>query len=257
MLRQHVGKFGVVAAALVVLAVVVILLTMITIPSRQYTFVDDFNGSAGTAPDPAKWTFDLGGGGWGNNELQTYTDSRKNSFLDGDGNLVIRATRHYGAYESARLTTAGRFDQRYGHWEARIKIDSRAGMWPAWWLLGNNISTVGWPRCGEIDMMEDYGYSAVESSVHTGTADDVRSFSGGTGNDSEFHVFSMDWSPEGISYSRDGTEYAAHKWDEENPDPSRPMFMLLNLAVGGKIGDPPPDTAVPVDLVVDYVRVSK
>jgi beta-glucanase (GH16 family) len=260
--RQRGGKLAVGAAlalsVIAVLAVIILVVTMTSYDHETYTFADEFNGSAGAAPDPAKWTHDLGGGGWGNNELQTYTNSRKNSFLDGQGNLVIRATEREGYYSSARLTTANSFSQRYGHWEARIKINSQTGVWPAWWMLGDNFSSVGWPRCGEVDMVEDYGFSAVESSVHTRTDNQpaVRSFAGGTGNDSDFHVFSMDWTPEGITFSRDGEQYAAHVWNANGPsDPPRPMFMLLNVAVGGKIGDPESHTVFPADLVVDYVRV--
>lgn len=235
----------------------------------MYTFVDDFNGPAGAAPDPSRWAFDVGGGGWGNGELQTYTESRANSFLDGHGNLVIRATRtvlsrpghpDQTAYQSARIKTIDRFAQRYGHWEARMKIDSQRGLWPAWWMLGDDYPTVGWPLCGEVDVVEDYGFSAVESSVHTSTKPpDVASYSGGTANDSAFHTFRMDWSPEGVSFSRDGIRYAGTIWAPEGPhapiDPPRPMLMLLNLAVGGSIGTPPPDATFPVDLVVDYVKV--
>ena len=260
MQRLRDGKLAVgTALALSVIAVLAVIILVLTMTSHEdYTFADEFNGAAGSAPDPAKWTYDLGGGGWGNRELQTYTNSRKNSFLDGQGNLVIRATQREGYYYSARLTTANSFSQRYGHWEARMKINSQPGVWPAWWMLGDNFSSVGWPRSGEIDMVEDYGFSAVESSVHTAVGDSggVRTFAGGTGNDSEFHVFAMDWTPEGITFSRDGEPYAKRAWSFAGPsDPLQPMFMLLNVAVGGKIGNPMPSTVFPADLVVDYVRV--
>ncbi|MDD7941455.1 glycoside hydrolase family 16 protein [Actinomycetospora lutea] len=238
-------------------------------PPPAYTFVDEFDGPAGAAPDGSRWTFDLGAGGWGNGELQTYTGSRENSFLDGSGHLVLRATRtvvaragspEEVAFRSARITTRDRFAQRYGHWEARLRIESRRGVWPAWWMLGDNHATEGWPLSGEIDVVEDYGFSAVESSVHTGTSPSALvSWSGGTGNDAGFHTFRMDWSPEGVSFARDGVPYAALAWAPGDPriptDPARPMSMLLNLAVGGAIGVPPPETEFPVDLVVDYVRV--
>lgn len=237
-------------------------------PPVSYTFVDDFDGPAGSAPDAAKWTFDLGGGGWGNDELQTYTDSRANSFLDGHGNLVIRATKTLDTrpgepdqvvHRSARIKTLDRFAQKRGHWEARMKIDSRPGLWPAWWMLGDNHPTEGWPRSGEVDVVEDYGFSAVESSIHTSTRPPaITTYSGGTANDSGYHTFRMDWSAEGMTFSRDGVPYAGATWNPNDPDiptePSRPMFMLLNLAVGGNIGAPPPDASFPVDLTVDYVK---
>lgn len=108
-------------------------------------------------------------------------------------------------------------------------------------------------------MVEDYGFSAVESSVHTGTnTQPLRSYAGGTDNDPDFHVFGMDWTPQGIAFYRDGVQYAGYKWNTEANGPANPpvpMFMLLNLAVGGDVGNPPPDASFPVDLVVDYVRV--
>jgi beta-glucanase (GH16 family) len=258
--RQHVGRRWLVAALVTITAVLAVILVLVTIPSYDdYTFTDEFNGAAGAAPDPNKWTYNLGGGGWGNRELQTYTDSRENSFLDGQGNLVIRATYDGNEYRSARLTTLDSFAQRHGHWEARVKINSQPGLWPAWWMLGDNYPTVGWPRSGEIDMVEDYGFSAIESSVHTRTdvQSAVRTYAGGVGNDSEFHVFRMDWTPAGITFSRDGEQYAQHLWNTPNgpAEPPRPMFMLLNLAVGGKVGNPPPDADFPVEFVIDYVRV--
>ncbi|MGE0842729.1 glycoside hydrolase family 16 protein [Pseudonocardia sp.] len=233
-------------------------------PPPVYTFADDFDGPAGGAPDPARWTYDLGAGGWGNGESQTYTDSRRNSFLDGAGHLVIRATATTGAdgrvtWESARLKTKGLFAQRYGHWEARIKHVSTRGFWPAWWTLGADIDAVGWPRCGEIDMFEDFGYGARESSVHTGTDDAaLASWSAGAPTDSDFHVVRMDWTSAGVTFSLDGAPYGTLAFDAA--DPSRPTdpqaaFMLLNLAVGGNAGPPGAGVTGPVDLVVDYVRV--
>jgi beta-glucanase (GH16 family) len=232
----------------------------------SYTFIDDFTGPAGSAPDPAKWSFDIGDGGWGNDELQTYTSTRENSFLDGAGHLVVRATKAVDpgtgaiSYQSARLKTQSHFAQRLGHWEARLKIDSARGLWPAWWTLGQNISSVGWPRCGEIDMVEDYGFSTVESSVHTaGGPRGFTSYSASVPNDQDFHVFRMDWSESGISFLRDGVPHGTLSWPASSGgmpvNPDQPMFMLLNVAVGGSIGAPPPDTVFPADLVVDYVRV--
>ena len=232
----------------------------------SYTFIDDFTGPAESAPDPAKWSFDIGGGGWGNDELQVYTSNRKNSFLDGAGHLVVRVTKAVDpgtgaiSYQSARLKTQSHFAQRLGHWEARLKIDSARGLWPAWWTLGQNISSVGWPRCGEIDMVEDYGFSTVESSVHTaGGTRGFTSYSSSVPSDQDFHVFRMDWSESGISFLRDGVPYGTLSWPASSGsmpvNPDQPMFMLLNVAVGGNIGAPPPDTVFPVDMVVDYVRV--
>jgi beta-glucanase (GH16 family) len=131
------------------------------------TWSDEFNAAAGTPPDPARWKHDIGGGGWGNDELEYYTNSTSNAAQDGNGNLVITARRenpanyqcHYGTcqYMSARLLTADRFTQAYGRFEARIKIPRGQGLWPAFWMLGNDIGTVGWPNSGELDVMENIG----------------------------------------------------------------------------------------------------
>ena len=132
-------------------------------PDEKMVFSDEFIGPAGSQPDPSKWVREIGGGGWGNKELEYYTDSSENSSLDGEGFLVIKAVKlapslflscWYGPckYTSARLKTKGKFDLKYGRFEAKIKIPKGQGVWPAFWLLGSNIDTVGWPRSGEIDI---------------------------------------------------------------------------------------------------------
>jgi beta-glucanase (GH16 family) len=242
---------------------------LISAGSKVYTFQDEFNGPAGSAPDHVKWSYDVGGGGWGNNELQTYTDSRANSFLDGNGNLVIRATRTVSSgqtnYMSARLKTLGHFAQAGGSWEARIKIDSQRGLWPAWWMLGQDCRSVGWPQCGEVDIVEDYGFSTVESSVHTvkdSLTHTTHDYSNVVSIDKRFHVFRLDWTPVSLTFFKDGVKYAevAQSQIARNSqgfrfDRGTPMFMLFNLAVGGNIGNPSLSTHFPVDLVIDYVRV--
>src|SRR6478672_10147946 len=128
----------------------------------QLTWSDEFDGPDGSGPDPGKWTYDIGGAGWGNDELETYTDGRDNSFLQG-GKLIIRAKAgsHRGPdgidrpYTSARLKTQGLFSQTHGKFEARMRLPRGQGVWPAFWLLGDDISGVGWPECGEIDIMEN------------------------------------------------------------------------------------------------------
>ena len=136
-----------------------------------YVFDDEFDGPYGAAPDPAKWTYDLGR--WtDNNELETYTNSRANSYLDGRGHLVIRALRNgngHAGYTSARLLTQGLFSRNHGNFEARIKFDLATGTWPAWWMIGADYPSVGWPQCGEIDIVEVYGQPGwdADSTVHT------------------------------------------------------------------------------------------
>ena len=122
---------------------------------------DEFKGAAGSAPDSAQWIYDLGAAGWGNRELERYTDSRENSYLDGKGHLVIRALRAPdGAYTSARIKTQGKFSTQYGKIEARIKLPHGQGMWPAFWMLGADIGSVGWPACGEIERHGEPGARA-------------------------------------------------------------------------------------------------
>src|SRR5277367_5457685 len=132
----------------------------------QLVWSDEFNSPAGTPPDSTKWNYDLGGGGWGNGELEVYTNSGNNVFQDGAGNLVIRAIRDSsGNYTSARLQTGnpGASTQtadlhwQFGRVEARIKLPFGKAVWPAFWMLGEDIATVSWPQCGEVDIMENFG----------------------------------------------------------------------------------------------------
>lgn len=241
-------------------------------------FSDEFDGAAGTPPDPAKWTHEVNGDGGGNNELQYYTDSTDNAALDGEGHLVITARREnpadyqcwYGTceYTSARLNTASTFTQAYGHIEARIKVPRGQGLWPAFWMLGDNIGEVGWPNCGEIDVLENIGRepSTVHGSLHG------PGYSGGnpiTGSYTlpngevfadDFHTFAVDWTPDQISWSVDGAVYQAHTPAETNGNPwvfDHPFFLILNVAVGGNWPGPPDDTTqFPQQMLVDYVRVT-
>jgi beta-glucanase (GH16 family) len=236
----------------------------------SYAFADDFDGPAGSAPDPSRWAYDTGGGGWGNRELETYSSSRENSFLDGKGNLVIRATKHtlesprgtFTTYQSARLKTLGKFAKYHGNFEARIKLDPQPGLWPAWWAMGANIERVGWPACGEVDMLENFGNDLVRTSVHTPDGKKISVLTSATSVpvDDDWHIWRMSWgtSADGFTFFRDGLIYFI-------VDPSEmpywcfssgvPMFMLLNLAVGGAAGTPPESVRFPIDMLVDYVRV--
>jgi len=131
---------------------------------------DEFNQPDGSSPDATKWTYDTGGGGWGNNELEYYTSRTNNARIAG-GMLVIEADKENyqgSSYTSARLKTQGKWSWRYGRMEARIKIPRGQGMWPAFWMLGTNITSVGWPTCGEIDIMENIGKEpgTVHGTVH-------------------------------------------------------------------------------------------
>src|SRR5450432_540418 len=144
-------------------------------PARALVWSDEFTGPSGALLDATRWVSETGGDGWGNHELEYYTDRGRNASLDGDGHLAIQALReHYegvGAtreFTSARLKSQGRFQQAYGRFEARIQIPRGQGIWPAFWMLGNDIDKPGWPACGEIDIMENIGKepAMVHGTIH-------------------------------------------------------------------------------------------
>jgi beta-glucanase (GH16 family) len=246
--------------------------------AQNWTLIwsDEFDGPASSAPDSSKWNYDIGGGGWGNHELESYTSRLDNAFIDGLGNLAIRAVkeRYTGTdgitrdYTSARLLTAGKFSQRFGKFEARIKVPAGQGIWPAFWMLGDDISTVNWPTCGEVDVMENIGR---EPSIIHGTFHGP-GYSGGNSVGAsysleypqrfsdDFHVFSLEWSPNVLRFLVDGNVYAT-RTPADIPDSANwvfahPFFLLTNVAVGGDWPGAPDDTTVfPQTMLVDYVRV--
>ncbi|MCF6524816.1 lectin [Streptomyces sp. JJ36] len=241
------------------------------------TFEDTFDGPAGAAVDGSKWQLETGDN-VNNHERQYYTPGNANAALDGDGHLVITARKEnpgdyqcwYGRceYTSARLNTAGRFTQTYGHVEARLKVPRGQGMWPAFWMLGHDIGDVGWPASGEIDVMENVGFEP--STVHGTLHGPGYSGSEGIGagytlpNGEEFadgfHTFAVDWAPDRITWSVDGQVYQTRTPADLGGDPwvfDKPFFLILNLAVGGYWpGDPDSSTVFPQQLVVDHVRVT-
>lgn len=237
---------------------------------------DEFDGPAGTAPDNSKWVHDTGGSGWGNGELQYYTSSTRNAALDGKGNMALTARRenpsgyqcHYGTcqYTSARLLTAGKFGKTQGRFEARLKLPIGQGMWPAFWMLGNNVFADGWPNSGELDVMENIGKEpgTVWGSIHgpgysgANAANAGYTLPNGKALGDAFHTFTADWGPDSITWYIDGIPYS-RKTKADTPGPwvfDHDFFLLLNLAVGGHWpGAPDAGTAFPQSLLVDYVRV--
>lgn len=238
----------------------------------QLVWSDEFNGSAGESPDAAKWIFDIGNGpnndGWGNAELQYYTNRTTNASLDGNGNLAITAKSELyagSAFTSARIKTFGLLDQAYGRFEARIKTPWGPGIWPAFWLLGSNVDTIGWPQCGEIDIMELRGQKpyVINGSVHgpgySGAAAISKSFALEDDRfDVSFHLFAVEWGDGYIDYFVDSTLYqritpgnAKGNWVFDHP-----FYIIMNVAVGGNyLGFPTSQTPFPQSMLVDYVKV--
>ena len=241
----------------------------------QLIWHDEFRGRRGSKPDKRKWTAELGGGGWGNQEFEFYTDH--NAYQDGKGHLVIEARREnpansscwYGPcrYTSARLITKGKFALTYGRVEGRIKIPSGQGIWPAFWMLGQDIDVVGWPKCGEIDIMENIGRepATIHGTIHgpnyfgAGGISENYSLKEGRFAD-RFHIFAVEWDSHQISFFVDGNAYFTvtraaveqrGKWVYDHP-----FYLLLNVAVGGSWpGDPDSSSTYPQFLLVDYIRV--
>jgi beta-glucanase (GH16 family) len=242
---------------------------------------DEFDGAAGSGVDAAKWGHDLGDGcgsgncGWGNNEREWYTNAPENVSLDGQGHLQIVArqaqaglTCYYGAcrYTSGKITTRGKMTAAPGRVEARIKLPTGQGLWPAFWMLGSDFPTVAWPACGELDIMENKG----STSLATSSAIHGPGYSGNTpfqrlsqlpggGVTTDFHTYAVEWDAETVQFSVDSTvHYAVSRASIQqygNPIIGNSFFVILNLAVGGQFdGNPQSDAIFPATMVVDWVR---
>lgn len=228
---------------------------------------DNFDGNA---IDTDHWTHEIGGGGWGNNELQYYTDRSNNSFVT-SGYLVIEAKEEsFGGrdYTSARLISQDKQEFQYGRLDIRAKLPEGKGLWPAIWMLGQDFQDVGWPRCGEIDIMELIGSSPqiVHGTAHYGNESGIHSFmgsstflSGGKKFSEEFHVFSVVWRENYIQWQMDGVPFYTLE-PSDIGDGVWPFndsfFFILNVAVGGNWpGSPNDNTVFPQRMIVDYVRV--
>ena len=238
------------------------------------TWNDEFNGAANTSIDGSKWSFDTGGGGYGNNELETYTNRTQNVRQDGAGHLVIeaRAETYTGSdgitrnYTSGRFHSNGKFSQAYGRAEALIKIPYGQGIWPAFWMMGNNIGSVGWPSCGEIDIMENVGFepNVVHGTIHgpgySGASGIGLGYNDGSALANGYHLYAVEWEPNVIRWYIDNILYEVRSvgdipggttWVYDHP-----FFILFNLAVGGNWpGNPDGSTVFPQQMLVDYVRV--
>jgi beta-glucanase (GH16 family) len=233
----------------------------------QLVWSDDFDGVAGQLPDPSKWTFDIGTGqdGWGNLELQFYTNNPANVSTDGNGNLVITAIRTGNSFTSARIKTQGLFSQKYGRFEARLKTPYGPGMWPAFWMLGDNIETVGWPNCGEIDIMELRGqephimHGTIHGPGYSGGNPITKSYSLVDNRfDVDFHLYAIEWDESKIDFFVDDYLYQRIELKDVPGEWvfDQSFFMILNVAVGGNyVGFPTTQTPFPQKMVIDYVKV--
>ena len=233
-------------------------------PGKTLVWSDEFDGSS---IDLTNWTYDLGGHGWGNQELQVYTNQAENAYV-ANGNLMIVAEDKGSHYTSARMKSIGLQEFQYGRIDVRAVLPQGQGIWPAIWMLGANFPSAGWPACGEIDIMELIGSSPniVHGTVHFGNDYTQHDYSGGgtsigfteTFSD-EFHVFSIEWDEAGITwllddqafYSVSNTVSGTQNYPFDNP-----FFFILNVAVGGVWpGYPDATTTFPQYMAVDYVRV--
>jgi beta-glucanase (GH16 family) len=229
-------------------------------------WADEFNGNA---VDPANWGYDLGGGGWGNHELETYDQA---SATVQNGELVITAQKNpNGTYSSARLKTQGKKSWMYGKVAARLRLPKGQGLWPAFWMLGDSVTTAGWPASGEIDIMEMIGGGEDRDDSTYGTLhwDASGHASTGTGRAEipdpqiladDYHVFEIEWDPANIIWKRDGVEFGRSSIDTKQwptmTEFHAKFFIILNLAVGGDWpGNPDSSTVFPQTLSVDWVRV--
>lgn len=230
---------------------------------RKLVWEENFNE---TQLDETAWNFELGNGcpnncGWGNNEKQVYT--KTNHELK-DGNLVITIKKEGEAYTSTRITTAGKKEFQYGRMEARAKLPTGKGIWPAYWMLGSNIGKVGWPKSGEIDILEYVGREPdmVYTSLHT------QDSHGNTINSRKteiktieegFHIYAIEWTKDKIEFFVDDVSVYTFSPDVKNENTwpfDQPFFFILNVAVGGNFGGHEVDDSIfPQQYIVDYIRV--
>lgn len=242
--------------------------------SEEYALAwsDEFDGPAGAPADSRFWRAETGGHGWGNDELQYYTPGTANAALDGEGNLAISVRRadvaggHDGRdYTSARLITKGLVRVRYGIVQARIKMPRATGLWPGFWLLGQDFDQAGWPACGEIDVMEQFGKgpAVVQGAVHgpgyTGAGGISGWYDVGPSLWEDFQVYSVGWEPGRIRWYVNDVPYRTVTAADLGGRPwvfDHEFFLLLNVAVGGVASVPPdPQQTFPQTMAVDYVRI--
>ncbi len=250
-------------------------ITLQSLPAGTLLWSDEFTGPADAPPDAKKWQIDMGGFGFGNNELEYYTARTRNVALDGQGHLAITALREtYSGggytrnYTSGKIDGHGKYSTTYGSIQASIKLPAGQGLWPAFWALGTNIDQVGWPKSGEIDMMENLGQRPFTAygSIHGPSTLKPYKFGLTTSVLAEtslsqgFHVYGVNRSPNLVQMTLDGVPYATYRPSSLARGRqwvfNKPFFLILNLAVGGNWpGAPNATTQFPATMLVDWVRV--
>ena len=250
----------------------------VEITNEGYTSADSYDGMElvwsdefeGTTINPSNWTYDLGTGnsGWGNNELQNYVQTQDNAYLQNDNLFIVAREISNGQYTSARLKSQGLQNFTYGRIDVRAILPIGQGLWPAIWMLGENIDNMGWPACGEIDIIELVGTNPrrVHGTAHWGANNSVHQ-QNGTGISlpfpdtfaDEYHVFSIDWQENQITWLLDDVEFFTINSTQMNGQAypfNEDFFFILNVAVGGNWpGYPDESTLFPVYMAIDYVRV--
>jgi beta-glucanase (GH16 family) len=236
----------------------------------QLVWSDEFEGPAGAPLDTTKWTAEIGGDGWGNQELQYYTDRIENAALDGQGNLAITALREDylgSSYTSARITTRGKFEPTFGRMEASLKLPSGIATWPAFWGMGVDPRDLGWPQCGELDVMENIGSMprTAKGSAHGpgysggNSLTAIYELSPGQAFSESLHHFAVEWDKFALRWYVDGNLYSTRTPRDIPPKAqwafNHAFYLILNLAVGGRMaGNPAPTDPFPQVLLVEYVR---
>ena len=232
---------------------------------EEVLFFEDFSG---TSLNTSIWNYELGDGcpnlcGWGNNERQIYT---KENVQVKDGSLIITATKDSTSYFSGRITTKNKFEFQYGTIEAKMKLPEGSGLWPAFWMLGSNISEVGWPKSGEIDIMEYVGKKPheIHTTLHTqdsyGQSKNTKISTIETIEEG-FHTYKAKWTEESITFYVDDNEVYVFNPEvkDENTWPfNQPFYILVNMAIGGNFGGPEVDDNIfPKEFEIDYIKVVK
>lgn len=241
--------------------------TQSTLPPYQLVWSDEFDADG--LPDNTKWGYDVGGGGWGNNELEYYTDSKTENARVENGNLVIEVRKENAGgrnYTSARLITKGKAEWTYGRFDIKAQLPTGRGLWPAIWLL-SATDPLSWPSDGELDIMEEVGFdqNRIYGTAHNLAYNGANGLQKGSNRlvddaDKSFHLYSLEWTPDAVTWFIDSTQFYKYPDPKTGPDKwpyFKDFYMILNIAVGGNWGGQQgvDDSIFPQQMLIDYVRV--